>query len=139
MRKPVIVFVALVALYVVITALGWSMSGLVLTLLLLAGIVLAPFRAFQAVAGRLAGASGATPQDLRGVSVLFLLALLSWGAVIWATVQIELLHRCSGDNCIGYMLPALPFPFVYGLAEVLLFKVRKSRPSSPLPGGTGEA
>ena len=103
MPKPVIVFVALVALYVVITASGWNLPGLALTLLLLAGIVLAPFRAFQA----LAGASGARPPDLRGVSILFLLALL--------------------------------FPFVYGLAEVLLFKVRKSRPKSPLPGGTGEA
>ncbi|MDD3328012.1 MAG: hypothetical protein PHW25_13110 [Zoogloea sp.] len=139
MRKPVIVFAALVALYVFITAMGWNLSGLVLTLLLLAGIVLAPFRAFQALAGRLAGASGARPQDLRGVSILFLLALLFWGAMIWATVQIELLHRCSGDTCIGYMLLALPFPFVYGLAEVLLFKVRKSRPTSPLPGGTGKA
>lgn len=140
MRTPVVlILVALVALFIVITALGWNMSGLVLTLLLLAGVVLAPFRAFQAVAGRLAGESAATPEDLRGVSVLFLLALLFWGALIWATVQIELLHRCSGDNCIGYMLLALPFPFVYGLAEVLLFKVRKSRPLPPVPGGTGEA
>ena len=139
MRTPVVVLVALVGLYIVITALGWNMSGLVLALLLLAGVVLAPFRTFQAFAGRLAGASGATPQELRGVSILFLLALLFWGALIWATVQIKLLHRCSGDNCIGYMLLALPFPFIYGLAEVLLFKVRKSRASNPLPGGTGEA
>lgn len=52
MPKPVIVFVALVALYVVITASGWNLPGLALTLLLLAGIVLAPSRAFQALAGR---------------------------------------------------------------------------------------
>ncbi len=101
MRPPVLTLIALVALYILITALGWNLSGLLLTSLLLAGVVLKPFRAFQAIAGRLAGESVATAEDLRGVSVLFVLALLFWGALIWATVQIELLHRCSGDSCIG--------------------------------------
>ena len=35
-------------------------------------------------------------------------------------MNIELLQRCSGDTCIGYMLPAIPFPFLYGIAEIKL-------------------
>jgi hypothetical protein len=39
---------------------------------------------------------------------------------VWGFVNIELLQRCTGDTCIGYMLPAIPFPFIYGLAEFRL-------------------
>lgn len=103
----------------------FSLSGWIVGIVLVAGVAMAPYRAFQALTGRLASRAGPAHAPSGVVVLLFLLAFLFWMAVLWAAYQIEVLHSCSGDTCIGYMLLALPFPFVYGLAEVLLFRVRR--------------
>lgn len=107
----------------------FSAPGLIVGLLLAAGVLMAPVRAFQALTGRLVSrsASAKTPTGL--VTLLFIFAFVFWLAVIWATYNIEVRHACSGDNCIGYMLLAVPFPFVYGLGEVLLFRARRAASS----------
>lgn len=100
---------------------------------------MAPFRAFQALSGRLVSQSSVPEARTGLVTMLFLFAFLFWLAVIWATYNIEIRRACSGDNCIGYMLLAMPFPFVYGLAELLLFRARRlgspssGAPSAPAP------
>ena len=119
--------------------MAFSAPGLIIGLVLLAGVVMAPFRAFQALSGRLLTRSAATHKSAGLLTMLFLFAFLFWLAVLWATYNIEVRHSCSGDNCIGYMLLAMPFPFVYGLAEVLLFRARKSGPPSQPPGGKSAA
>lgn len=107
--------------------MAFSAPGLIVGLVLVAGVVMAPVRAFQALSGRLASRSSSPGKAPPGVvSLLFLVAFLFWLAVIWATYHIEVRRSCSGDTCIGYMLLAMPFPFVYGLAEVLLFRARRS-------------
>lgn len=112
----------------------FSLSGAIVGLVLVAGVLMAPFRAFQALTGRLV-ARAAPARPASGVVVLlFLFAFLFWLAVLWAAYQIEVRHACSGDNCIGYMLLALPFPFVYGLAELLLFRARRQTSAPPVSG-----
>ena len=113
-----------VALHFGIQYLGGSTAGVVLTLLLAAAVVMAPYRAFQVLSGRLR--AGNNRAGLGWASALFLLALLFWAGLIWGVVHVQWLHSCNGDTCIGYSLPGLPFPFVYGLAEALLFKARRS-------------
>ncbi len=106
--------------------MAFSAPGLVVGLVLVAGVVMSPIRAFQALTGRLAPRTSAASGRMGLVTMLFLFAFLFWLAVVWATYTIEVRHACSGDNCIGHMLLALPFPFVYGLAEVLLFRARRA-------------
>lgn len=112
----------------------FSTPGVVIGLVLAAGVVMAPIRAFQALAGRLVAHSSAVKAPTGAITTLFLLAFLFWLAVIWAAFNIEIRRSCSGDNCIGYMLLAMPFPFVYGLAEVLLFRARRSSSPGQPPG-----
>jgi hypothetical protein len=113
----------------------FSLPGAVVGLALVAGVVMTPFRAFQALTGRLIARSPAPPKQLGLVVMLFLFAFLFWLAVLWAAYNIELAHTCSGDTCIGYMLLALPFPFVYALAEFLLFRARRSSSTPHSPAG----
>lgn len=113
----------------------FSAPGLIVVLVLIASVVMAPFRAYQALTGRLVSRSSATKAPTGAVTMLFLFGFLFWLAVIWATFNIEVRHSCSGDNCIGYMLLAMPFPFVYGLAEVLLFRARRTASQRQPPDG----
>ncbi len=119
--------------------MAFSAPGVIVALVLVAGVVMAPFRAFQALAGRLVSRSSAAKAPTGAITMLFLVAFLFWLAVIWAAYNIEVRRSCSGDNCIGYMLLAMPFPFVYGLAEVLLFRARRSSSPGQPPGGKGAA
>lgn len=104
----------------------FSLPGAAIGLALVAGMVMSPVRAVQAISGRLMTRSPSPPRPLGLIVMLFLFAFLFWLAVVWAAYNIEFAHTCSGDNCIGYMLLALPFPFVYTLAEFLLFRARRS-------------
>ena len=103
----------------------FSLPGTALGLTLIAGLVMAPFRAVQAARGRLVSRSGTPPKHPGLITLFFLLAALFWLAVIWAGYNIEVARTCSGDNCIGYMLLAMPFPFVYAYAELLLWRARR--------------
>lgn len=85
----------------------------------------------QALTGRLLSRAAEPQQPMGLVRLLFILSLLFWLAVLWATYQVEILHSCSGDNCFGYMLLAMPFPFAYGLAELMLFRTRRSPVPTP--------
>lgn len=113
-----------------------SIPGAVVGLALFGGVVMAPYRAFQAVSGRLVS-EAASRKSLRLVTTLFLFAFVFWMAVIWAAYNIEIRRSCSGDNCIGYMLLGMPFPFIYAWAEVLLFRIRQSGSSGKSPGSEG--
>ena len=93
---------------------------ILIMLLLLVGSVMEPLRVYQTLTGRLGRRRGITGPALIKASRLFYWAFPFWLALVWGFVNIELLARCSGDNCIGYMLPAIPFPFIYGLAEFRL-------------------
>lgn len=89
-----------------------------------AGTVMPPFRAWQLLTGRQGGASAARGGTLTSARVLFMLALPFWGAFLWAIYVVQIRHGCSGDTCIGPSLPALPFPLLYGLAELQLYRAR---------------
>lgn len=104
----------------------FSLPGLALSLVLFAGVAMAPVRAAQAVTGRFTRQGTPPLPGLGGVRFAFLLAFVFWCAVVWAAYATEVTHRCSGDTCIGVTLPALPFPFVYAWAEWQLFKRRRA-------------
>ncbi len=106
--------------------MSFSLPGAAVGLALVAGMVMSPVRAFQAISGRLMTRSPSPPRPLGLIVMLFLFAFLFWLAVVRAAYNMELAHTCSGDSCIGYMLLALPFPFVSTLAEFLLFRARRS-------------
>ena len=93
---------------------------ILIMLLLIVGSVMEPLRLYQIVTGSLGRRRGITGPAVIKASRLFYWAFPFWLALVWGFVNIELLQRCSGDTCIGYMLPAIPFPFIYGLAEFRL-------------------
>lgn len=93
---------------------------ILIMLLLIVGSVMEPLRLYQIVTGSLGRRRGITGPAVIKASRLFYWAFPFWLALVWGFVNIELLQRCTGDTCIGYMLPAIPFPFIYGLAEFRL-------------------
>ena len=93
---------------------------IIIMLLLIVGSAMEPLRVYQAVTGSLGRRRGISGPAVAKATVLFYWAFPFWLALLWGFVNIELLARCSADNCIGYMLPAIPFPFIYGLAEFRL-------------------
>jgi hypothetical protein len=131
MRTLIACFISLITLALITSVLDWNLNLVAFALLLVVGFVLAPYRAYQAVAGHLVRTSGATTKGVRQVSALFLFAFLFWLGVIWGIINIYLLRSCTGDNCLGYFFMAAPFPFLYGLAEVLLLRI-KSKHATPL-------
>ena len=50
-----------------------------------------------------------------------------WLGLLWAFLNVNVLGSCSGDTCIGYSLPAFPFPFLYGIGELVLLSERQPR------------
>ncbi len=131
MRTLIACFVALIALTLITSVLGWNLNLVAFALLLVVGLVLAPYRAYQAVAGHLVRTSGVTTKGLWLVSALFMFAFLFWLGVIWGSINIYFLRSCTGDNCLGYFFMGAPFPFLYGLAEVLLLRI-KSKHATPM-------
>ncbi len=113
----------------------FSLPGALVGLALVAGLVMAPVRAIQALSGRLLSRSSPAPKSLGLATLLFVLAFLFWCAALWAAYNIEFAHTCSGDTCIGYMLLAMPFPFVYALAEFLLLRARRAASAGTSSGG----
>ena len=103
--------------------------SLLVGVLLLVGTLAEPFRLYQALTGRFRTRHPITPKARRRARWLFCCAFPFWLALLWGVVNVELLKRCSGDTCIGYMLLGLPFPFIYGLAEIQLLTGRP--PSDP--------
>ena len=99
---------------------------ILIMLLLIVGSVMEPLRLYQIVTGSLGRRRGITGPAVIKASRLFYWAFPFWLALVWGFVNIELLARCSGDNCIGYMLPAIPFPFLYGIAEFRLMLGQQS-------------
>ena len=98
-----------------------QITGSIILLALVFGVFLEPFRVFQALTGRLGMDKPISDEDLRKATRLFYLALPFWGALLWAIWNINVLKRCSGDTCLGYSIFAMPFPFIYGFAELRLF------------------
>ncbi len=94
--------------------------NILIMLSLLIGSVAEPIRVYQGLSGRLGASSGLPPEKIASARRLFYLALPFWVGMIWGAINVEWLHRCNGDTCIGYMLPAIPFPFLYGIAEIKL-------------------
>lgn len=113
--------------------MSFSAPGILIAALLCAGMVMAPYRVLQVLTERLVPRDATVQVALGGVVILFLLAFLFWIAVLWATYHMEVRHSCSGDTCIGYMLLAMPFPFVYGWAEILLFRARRASAAPAAP------
>ena len=102
---------------------------LLIMLLLIVGSAMEPLRVYQTLAGSLGRRRGITGPAVIKASRLFYWAFPFWLALVWGFVNIELLQRCTGDTCIGYMLLGLPFPFIYGLAEIQLLTGRPDRKS----------
>ncbi len=110
--------------------MSFSLPGLAVSLVLFAGVAMAPIRAVQALTGRFTRKGTPPLPGVGAVRFGFLLAFVFWCAVVWAAYATEVAHLCSGDTCIGVMLLALPFPFVYAWAEWQLFKRRREAASS---------
>lgn len=126
MRTSVLIAVAVLVLHVASVFIGFSTPGLIIGAALAAGFLLAPYRAFQAITGRLS-LGGSPPVQASGrLAVLFVLAFLFWFGLLWAIYNIEFIKSCNGDTCIGYTLLAMPFPFLYGWAELTLFSDRRA-------------
>ncbi|BDT71478.1 hypothetical protein os4_10000 [Comamonadaceae bacterium OS-4] len=130
MRTLIACFIALIALTGVTSVLGWNLNLVAFALLLVVGLVLAPYRAYQTVVGHLVGTSGVKAKGLWLVSTLFLFAFLFWLGLIWGSINIYFLRSCTGDNCLSYFFMGAPFPFLYGLAEVLLLRIKSRHATS---------
>jgi hypothetical protein len=89
-----------------------SLPGLAVSLVLFAGVAMAPLRAVQALTGRFTRMGTPPLAGLGAVHFGLLLAFVFWCALVWAAYATEVAHNCPGDTCIGVTLPALPFPFV---------------------------
>lgn len=97
-----------------------SLFNIAIMLALVVGIFAEPVRVYQGLTGRLGRNRIISEEQLGKARRMYYWAFPCWLGLLWAWVNIELLHNCSGDTCIGYSLPALPFPFLYGLAELRL-------------------
>jgi hypothetical protein len=95
--------------------------------LLWGGVVLEPFRVYQSLSGRLMSQAEAGDAMAKKAARAFLWAIPFWLGVLWAFWSTVARNQCSGDNCIGHTLGALPFPFLYGRAEYLLYVARRQR------------
>lgn len=126
MRTAVLIALAVLTLHVASVFVGFSTPGAIIGTALAVGFLLAPYRAFQAITGRLS-LGGSPPVKASGrINMLFVLAFVFWLGLLWAIYNVEFLKRCNGDTCIGYMLWGAPFPFLYGWAELLLFSDRRA-------------
>ncbi|GLT21624.1 hypothetical protein GCM10007933_10760 [Zoogloea oryzae] len=102
-------------------------TGLVITLALFVGCVAEPIRVVQALRGSLGSRLGVSDAGRRRAARLFYWAFPFWLGLLWAAFNIQVLKSCSGDTCIGYSLPAFPFPFLYGIGELVLLSERQPR------------
>lgn len=126
MRTSVLIAMAVVVLHAASVFFGVSTLGVILGTALVVGFLLAPYRAFQAITGRLSLGGSPPIKASDRLAALFVLAFLFWLGLLWALYNIEFIQSCNGDTCIGYMLLAMPFPLLYGWAELTLFSDRRA-------------
>ena len=102
---------------------------LAIALALFVGCVAEPIRVVQALRGSLGRRLGVSEAGRRRAARFFYWAFPFWLALLWALLNVKVLGSCSGDTCIGVSLPAFPFPFLYGIGELVLLAGRA--PAAP--------
>jgi hypothetical protein len=127
MKIPTLI--ALILLYAAASAAAnvfhIYLPSLLLSLSLAIGVLMEPIRVYQAVSGKFYDQLDAPKDKLKLAMRWFYAAFPFWLGLAWTTWNVAVVKSCSGDNCLGYTLLAMPFPFLYVAGEISLFRARK--------------